>query len=213
MTHNNSIAHCVLGHSLDIQGKHEEAIVHYSKALQINPMYTEAHNSLGVLFASKGNFNDAFYHYKEALRINPKYSGAYYNLGKIYANKGEIKDAILYYKKALQLSPNMAEALYNLSWIYATNENEKFRNSKEAVSLAEKLCELQKYSQPLSLDALAAAYAEAGRFKEAVLTAKKGFALALEMGPKELAIGLEKRLKLYQAGRPYRQTRPKKGNN
>ena len=205
MTDNNSIAHCVLGHSLDIQGKHKEAILHYSKALQINPMYTEAHNSLGVLFASKGNFNDAFYHYKEALRINPKYSGAYYNLGKIYANKGEIKDAILYYKKALQVSQNMTEALYNLSWIAATAKDDKFRNGIEAVKLAEKLCKFQNYSQPLSLDALAAAYAEAGRFKEAILTAQKGLELALKMGPKELALGLENRLKLYHTGRPYRQ--------
>jgi tetratricopeptide (TPR) repeat protein len=100
----------------------------------------------------------------------------------------------------------MTEALYNLSWIVATSQDDKFRNSIEAVDLAEKLCKLQNYSQPLSLDALAAAYAEAGRFKEAVLTAKKGLELALLYGPQELALGLKKRLRLYQAGRPYRQS-------
>ncbi len=53
----------------------------------------------------------------------------------------------------------MTQALYNLSWINTTCENENFRNSIEAVGLAEKLCDLTSYSQPLALDALAAAYA------------------------------------------------------
>jgi len=198
-------AHANLGCTLARQGNISDAIYHYNKALLINPDNVKAHNNLGVLLAGKGKFNDAFYHYKEALRINPKYAGAYYNLGKIYTNRGEVEDAILYYKKTLQASPNMAEALYNLSWIYATHKDNKFINGKEAVKLAEKLCRLQNYSHPLSLDALAAAYAEAGRFKEAVLTAQKGLELALKMGPKELALGLEKRLNLYHTGRPYRQ--------
>ena len=206
-------AHANLGCTLARQGNVSDAIYYYNKALLINPDNAKAHNNLGVLLAGKGKFNDAFYHYQEVLRINPKYAGAYYNLGKIYANKGDIENAILYYKKTLKVSPNMAEALYNLSWIYATNQNEKFRNGKQAVKLAEKLCRLHNYNQPLSLDALAAAYAETGRFKEAILTARKGLELALKMGPKELALGLENRLKLYQVGYPYRQIQPKQGNN
>jgi tetratricopeptide (TPR) repeat protein len=202
---NHEEAHANLGYTLACQGKVKDAIYHYNKTLRINRDNVKTHNNLGVLLAGKGKFNEAFYHYQEALRINPKYAGAYYNLGKIYANKGKIEDAILYYKKTLQVSPNMPAALYNLSWIGATSEDDKFRSSIKAVELAEKLCKLQNYTQPLSLDTLAAAYAEAGRFKEAVLTAKKGLALALEMGPKELALGLENRLKLYHAGRPYRQ--------
>ena len=205
VTHNNSIVHCNLAHALDRHGKQDEALVHYFKALQINPKYTEAHNNIGNILARQENDKGAFYHYQEALRINPKHAGAYYNLGKIYANRGEFENALLYYKKTLQVSPNMREALYNLSWIYATNQNEKFRSGKQAVKLAEKLCRLQNYKHPLSLDALAAAYAEASKFDKAVLIAQKGLELALQMGPKELALGLENRLKLYHAGRPYRQ--------
>jgi len=57
----------------------------------------------------------------------------------------------------------------------------------------------------LALDALAAAYAESGRFDAAVLTATKGLKLAIQHGLKELALGLKNRLQLYQAGHPYRQ--------
>ena len=208
-----SEAYYELGVTLEKQGSFDAAVRHYSEALRIKPEFIKGHNNLGNAMARQGNFESAVYHYNEALKINPNYAGAYYNLGKIAINQGKIADAIIYYKKTLQVNPNMAEALYNLSWIAATTKDDKFRNSIEAIKLAEKLCKLQNYSQPLSLDALAAAYAEAGRFKEAVLTAQKGLELALEVGPKELALGLESRLQLYRAHHPYRRTQPEEGNS
>ena len=198
-------AHLSMGDAHASLGNNEDAVYYYNKALQKKPNYEKAHNNLGNAMARQGNVEAAAYHYNEALKINPNHAGAHYNLGKIAANQGKIEDAILYYRKALLLNPIMTEAIYNLSWIFATHENKKYRNGEEAVKLAEQLCELQDYNHPLSLDALAAAYAEAGRFKEAVLTAKKGLELVMKMGPKELALGLENRLKLYHAGRPYRQ--------
>ncbi|NQT70115.1 MAG: tetratricopeptide repeat protein [Desulfobacteraceae bacterium] len=198
-------AHNNLGVALARKGDVKNAINHYYRALQINPAKAKAHNNLGVALSRQGNDKAAIYHYNEALRINSDYAGAYYNLGKIFANQGKTENAILHFHKALQKDPDMTQALYNLSWIGATSEDDKFRNGIEAIKLAEKLCKLQNYSQPLSLDALAAAYAEAGRFKEAVLTAQKALKLALLSGPEELALGLQKRLKLYQAKRPFRQ--------
>jgi len=204
VTHNNSIAHCELGHALDHSGKPNEALVHYFKALQINPNYAEAHNNIGVTLACQNKDKEAIIHFYEAVRIDSGYAGAYYNLGKIFANQRRSKESILNYRKALRFSPDMTEALYNLSWILACHEDEKYRNGEEAVKLAEKLCRITRYNQPLALDALAAAYAETGKFDAAVLTAKKGLKLALLSGPKELVLGLKKRLQLYWAKRPYR---------
>ncbi|MBW2663359.1 MAG: hypothetical protein JRD93_15580 [Deltaproteobacteria bacterium] len=104
----------------------------------------------------------------------------------------------------------MKIALFNLSWIYATNNDEQFRNGKEAIRLSEKLCSLQDYKHPLSLDALAAAYAEIGKFDTAVSTAKKAVELALLYGPNELVSGINKRISLYKSGQPYRQVPQKK---
>ena len=115
-------------------------------------------------------------------------------------------EAISNYRKASQISFNMTQALYKLSWIFATYEDGKYRNGEEAIKLAERLCKITKYSQPLALDALAAAYAETGKFDIAVLTAQKGLELAEQQGPKEeLALGIKKRLELYMTGQPYRQ--------
>jgi len=124
--------------------------------------------------------------------------------GKIFANQGQIKESTLNYRNALRFSPYITEALYNLAWIFACHEDEKYRNGEEAVKLAEKLCGITRYNQPLALDALAAAYAETGKFDAAVLTAKKGLKLALLSGPEELVLGLKIRLNLYSAKQPYR---------
>jgi len=198
-------AHLNMGDAHASLGNSEDAVYYYNKALQKKPNYEKAHNNLGNIMAQQGNFEAAAYHYNEALKINPNHAGAHYNLGKIAGNQGKIEDAIIYYKKTLQVNPNMAAALYNLSWIAATAKDDKFRNGIEAIKLAEKLCKLQNYSQPLSLDALAAAYAEAGELDKAVKIARQGLNMALTQGPEELVCSLTKRLRLYQSGLPYRQ--------
>jgi len=203
---NDAEAHYELGVTLEKQGNSIGAVRHYLEALRVRPNYAKVHNNIGVILSGQGKINDAIYHYKKALQIDPNYPVAYYNLGVIFSNHGKIKDAILQYQKALQLSPNMTQALYRLSWILSTYEDEEYRNGEKAVNLSEKLCKITGNGQPLTLDALAAAYAETGRFDDAVLTAKKGLELSLLSGPEELVLGLKKRLQLYQMKRAYRQS-------
>ena len=195
---NYAEAHNNLGYTLARQKHYKEAIFHYKEALRIKPSYTEAHNNLGTTFLFQGNEKKAIYHYYEALKYNPKYAGAYYNLGKIYVNRNKIEKGIHFYKKALKLN--------HLSWLLASHEDEKYRNGKEALDLAKEFCKITKNSQPLALDALAAAYAETGRFNEAVFSVRRALKLTLKFGPNELILGLKKRLRLYQDKRPYRQS-------
>jgi len=206
---NYAEAHNNLGYILARQKHYNEAIDHYAEALRTKPSYTEAHNNLGTALLHQGNEKEAIVHYYEAIKNNPNYAGAYYNLGKVFANHLNIEKAIFLYRKALKLNPEMTQALYNLSWILASYEDEKYRNGEEAVKLATQLCKITKYQQPLPLDALAAAYAETGRFNEAVFTVRRGLIMALRYGPNELILGLKKRLKLYQEKRPYRQSAKK----
>jgi len=197
--------HFNLGNVHASLGNLEDAVYYYNEALQKKPDFAKAHNNLGNTMARHGNYEAAVFHFNEALKINPDYAGAYYNLGRIAANQGKIDDAILYYRKASLLNPMMTEALYNLSWIFATHKNKQFRNGTEAVRLAQKLCIITQYNQPLALDALAAAYAETGQFDAAVSTAQNALKLALVFGPEELASGLKRRLLVYETGSPYHQ--------
>jgi len=195
--------HYELGDTLDRKGDFASAIEHYLEAVRIKPDYAKVYNNLGVIQARQNKDKEAIAHFYKAIQIDSAYAGAYYNLGKIFTNQGKIEDAI----------PENTQALYNLSWILASHPDKEFRNGEEAVRLAQRLCKITQYQQPLALDSLAAAYAEVGSFDDAVSTAKKAFKLALEQGPEELVQGLKKRLQLYEKRRPYRQTRPGEGRS
>lgn len=195
-----------LGVTLEKQGDFDGAIRHYLEALRIKPDLAKAQNNLGIILARQKKDKEAIFHFHEAIRIDSDYTDSYFNLAVMYANQKKIEKAIRYYKKALYLNPNMAQALYNLSWILISSEDKKFRNGEEAVKLTERLCKITQNHQWLALDALAAAYAETGRFDKAVSVAQKALELALKQGSNELVLGIKKRLILYQNGCPYRKT-------
>ena len=198
-------AHYEIGLTLEKQDSFDLAVRHYSEALRKKPNSAKIHNNLGIVLARQKKIKEAIVHFYEALRIDPNYAGANFNLGIIFAGQKNIKQAIHCYKRALHLDPNMTQALYNLSWILATCEDERYRNGEEAVKLATQLCKINKFRQPLPLDALAAAYAETKQFDAAALIAQKGLERAEQQGPKELALVLKKRLELYKKEQPYRQ--------
>ena len=60
-------------------------------------------------------------------------------------------------------------------------------------------------NNPSWLDTLAAAYAEAGRFAEAVQTAERALRLAVAKGDRSLAAAMETHLQLYRKQEPYHQ--------
>jgi tetratricopeptide (TPR) repeat protein len=205
--------HYNLGVVLARNGNFDDAIEQYHTALNFKPDYLEAYYNLGNALAQKGDGKSAIYNYRKALQLNPDFFKSYYNIARILSNQGKTGEAIYNYQKALIINSETPQTLYNLSWIYATSENKRYRNGEKAVKLAEKLCVLTDPQQPLSLDALAAAYAETGNFEKAVETAQEALKLALQIGPKGLALGLKKRLKLYEEGQPYRQSLKQKNKS
>jgi len=108
MAHNN------LGLLLSNQGRIEEAMEHYQKAIQINPNYSDALNSLGIALAAKGWFDEAIENFRKTIQIDPNDFKALNNLGIALANKGRFDEAMENYYKAIQINPNYAEAQNNL---------------------------------------------------------------------------------------------------
>ena len=106
--HNN------LGNALKRQGKFEEAIAHFKKALQINPGYAKAHNNLGTALASQGKTEEAIKHFGIALYINPEYAAAHSNIGVALAGQDEFEKAIVHFRAALRLKPDYAKVHSNL---------------------------------------------------------------------------------------------------
>ena len=199
------VAHNDLGAVLGKQGKLEEAIARFAKALEIRPDYAEAHYNFGIALYSQGKFGQAITHLTEAAQRDPNSISVHYLLAQSLTNVGRTEDAIEHFRETLRLKPDWVAPMNKLALILATHEEAKLHNLKEAVRLAEKACELTRYEQPGILGTLAAAYAAAGRFGQAIETAEKAIKLAEVAGNKTLADGIRNQLQLYKAGKPYRQ--------
>jgi tetratricopeptide (TPR) repeat protein len=130
---------------------------------------------------------------------------------KAYAHLAckEPRKAVAELRIILDKPPENLDALNTLAWIEATHSDSTLRNAKEAVELAEKSAALRP-NDAQTFDTLAAAYAEGGRFKEAVETAKKARQAAEKTKNAALISEIDARLKLFEAGKPFRdQTMPK----
>ena len=199
-------AHNNLGLALAGRGQVDEAIVCYRKALEIKPDFAEAHNNLGLALAGRGRVEEALSHYRKALKIKPDYVEAHNNLGNTLAGCGRVDEAAVHYRKALEIRPDNLATINNLAWLLATYPVTSVRDGAKAVELALRATQLCGGQEPTVLDTLAAAYAEAGRFSEAVATANKALDLATRQHNRTLADGLRARLALYKAGKPFHQT-------
>jgi hypothetical protein len=112
---------------------------------------------------------------------------------------------------ALEHDSELVEALNNLAWLLATAPDDSIRNGPEAVRFAETACRLTSYRQTLLVGTLASAYAEAGRFAEAVETARKACALAGESRDPGLLERNRELLAIYESGKAYHEPIPPAG--
>ena len=110
----SAVAYDGLGYVLLQNGKADDALEHFQKALQINPDYAQAHYNLGRVLFQNGDVDGAIPQFQKALQINPDYAQAHNNLGGALLLKGNVDEAIPHFQKALQINPNNAEAHYNL---------------------------------------------------------------------------------------------------
>jgi len=194
-----------LAYGLLAKGRADDAVPHFLAGLKRDPRNYRIHSTVGDLLSGEGKLDAAVAEYSEALRYQPGYVQAHSGLALAFLLQRKNRQAITEYREVLRLAPDAVNALNNLAWILATNPDETLRNGVEAVRCAERACELTGRQESIYLGTLAAAYAEAGRFPEAVGTAEKAAELAAAAGQKDLAKTDQTSLELYRAGKPYRE--------
>jgi tetratricopeptide (TPR) repeat protein len=198
-------AYCNLGDALARGGRLQDAIAAYAEALRILPKSVEAHSGLGDVLVRQRQLEEGVSHYEAIVRFWPNSARGHFQFGKGLVLLGRPQEAVGEFREALRLWPERVEVSKNLAWILATNKNSAVRNGSEAVGLAERLCKLTGYNDAEALDTLAAAYAEVGRFGEAIKTAETAKDLANSAHADRLATEIRDRLELYKLNLPYHE--------
>jgi len=195
-------AHNSLGVTLMRQQKYVDAIEHFHGALRSEPHWGAVRENLGLSLQKLATrLLGQPFHVQNG---QPDHATMHAALGNALRDRADIPGAARHYQWALNLNPDLLPALNNLAWIRATHPDTKLRDGEEAVELAERCCKLSNYKIGATLDTLAAAYAEAGRFPEAIATAKKAVEIVSAEGDAQMVADLNARLEMYQSAKPWR---------
>ena len=200
----NAPAHCNLGRAYAMQGDFVRAESHFQSALKIKPDDAEIQQAYALALLQQGKVEAAIEHLRLAVRVEPKIESRQHLAGLLHQT-GQHREAIAQYREVLKREPDSMETLNNLAWMLATSPDATVRNGAEAVNFAEHACRLTDSKKAGMVGTLAAAYAEAGRFAEAVTTATKAAELADAAGDAPFAAANRQLLSLYRAGRPYHE--------
>ena len=118
--------------------------------------------------------------------------------------QGLLREAIAHYEQALALAPTDPYSRNNMAWVLATSSDVSVRDGAKAVGFAQQAVALSGGREPQFLRTLGAAYAETGRFPEAIAAARQAAAIANMQGKQRLAKNLEQDLVLYRSSLPVR---------
>jgi len=191
-----------LNHEREFQ--HAAAVAEFHKVLKDKPDHLEATYLVASCLARMGRDPEAIPYARKVLQLSPDHPAGHRLLGSLLSRGGKYKEALHHLRLVLEAKPEDAVTANNLAWLLATCPDAAYRDGPRAVELAEGACKATGHAVPAMLESLAAAYAEAGRFQDAVETARRALAI-LRRNPGARTREMESRLKLYEAGKAYRE--------
>src|SRR5882757_774235 len=197
-----------LGDALARRGQPDEAMAHFEQAIKLQPDYAEAYYNRGNVLYAKGRIDEAIADFEKTLQIQPSDADAHTGLGNALLRKGAPKEAIAHYNQTMALAPEDPHSRSNAAWPLATSSDASIRDGAKAVELAQQAVSLSGGREPLFFRTLAAAYADSGRFSDAVAVIQQAVAIARVQGKTGLADLLEGDVLLYRQQVPLRRKSP-----
>jgi tetratricopeptide (TPR) repeat protein len=194
-----------LANLLATSGRTTEAMPLFQKALEVDPDNAKVHYNLANIAFAHGQWQEAIEHYQQALKQMPDSVHAHYQLGLALERRGQVAAAMAQLQTVIQLDPLHMTAKNNLAWLLATSSQPSLRDGQKAVQLALQAVQLSGGLSPQILDTLAAAYAEAGQFPEAVETARRALQLSIAQNNQPLTEVIQNQLKLFETRSPYHE--------
>jgi protein O-mannosyl-transferase len=204
VTSNNDVAENNLGIVFLQKGNLDEAISLLQAAVDLRPDNSPAHENLAKALLQKGQVTDALVHYRRLLELQPDNIEVHNIVGTVLIQQGQAREAVEEWQKVLAIQPDNGNAMSNLAWVFATSPDDSLRDGAKAVQLAEQAMRISGGRIPIIFRTLAAAYAENGRFSEAIQTAQRGIELANSRGNSGLATELQSNIVRYQERHPLR---------
>jgi tetratricopeptide (TPR) repeat protein len=197
-----------VGVALEAAGRADAALARYQRAIALAPTYSAAHNNAGSLLLASGRPQDALRHYQLAIDGDPANAEAHANLGAVYIGLGTSRAAVLHLREAVRIQPDNPAFLSGLAWVLAAAADATDRAPADAIAAAERALAVRGDPDARTLDALAAAYAAAGRYEDAVRRAGEAHERARRAGNERLATDIAGRLAGYRRGEPFVLTAP-----
>jgi protein O-mannosyl-transferase len=182
-----ALAHNNLGILLLQQNDIAGGTAQLHEAMLLNPTNSETQFNLALALNQQQQWNEAVELFSKTVSPQLPDPKAHYEFATALTHTKRTREAIAQYASALLIQPDYADALNGLAWILSTDARADFRNGPEAVKMAVQACDLTSRTNAAILKTLAAAYAETGRFDEAIATVQAAKDLATKTQHQELA--------------------------
>ena len=160
-----------LGREMQKQGKHEEAIEHFRKAIVLQPNFHDAYYSLAQEYHYKGELSPAISALKRSLELQPTYYFAIDGLARVLAEQGNLEKALQLSRECTRLKPSFVPGIVTLATIL-----EKLGNLQEAQAHYKRVLKLDSNSYENYLNLGNFLY-RTGNIEEAILNFKKAILL------------------------------------
>jgi tetratricopeptide (TPR) repeat protein len=195
------------------KGEYDAAIDDYNRYIKLRPDDAEGYYNRGCVWSKKRDFDRAIADYTHAIRLirlkcNKSKteitfsSSYYYNRGIAFYKKKEFNQAFADFTKVVEIRPEHADALSYLAWLLVISSKKDSRDGSKALELARRA--VKQEPNYFSLSALAAAFAEVGKFDEAAITQEKAIALLVKEGNSEELVKYREYLNSYKAKKTWR---------
>jgi tetratricopeptide (TPR) repeat protein len=152
VTNGNYVIHNNLGFELALQGQKDQALIHYKKALRINPEFEQAHVNLGSVLFSQAKIEESFAYYHAVLKARPDFARVHYNFGVLLLKIGRVDEAIVHFQETLRIKPDFAEAHNSLGAAMVSKEKiaEAIAHFKTALQIKPTLADAKENLKILS---------------------------------------------------------------
>jgi arylsulfatase A-like enzyme len=195
-------AHVALGNALQKEERYAEALEEFTKVLELKPEILLTHTNFVTCLVKLGRVDEALVHARLLVEKKPLKPDYRIGLASLLRQGGRMDEL----KTVLEdgLAQQDAGLRVFAAWEFATSPSESVRDGARAVGLCEELLDAGVPRGADLLDTLAAAYAEAGRFDDAVKTADEAIALAQAGQRADLSEAIAGRATLYRSKQPFR---------